>query len=95
MARRSKDMNHNEIARALIRAGCSVLDLSGVGNGCPDMLVGIRNENVLLEIKRPKEKGQTAGRLRESQERFFALWRGPVYKVHSAEDALRVLGLVG
>ena len=89
-----KDMNHNDIAEALIEAGCSVLDLSRVGNGCPDMLVGVRSENILLEVKRPKAKGQTAGKLEKTQEAFFALWRGTVYAVHSPEEALRAVGVM-
>jgi hypothetical protein len=33
------DANHGEIVKALRSAGCGVLDLSAVGNGCPDLLV--------------------------------------------------------
>lgn len=88
-----KDDNHNEIADALRQCGCSVLDLSGVGGGCPDMLVGRHNENILIEVKRPKAKGQQAGKLTEPQEKFLAAWKGQAYVVDSVDAALAAVGV--
>jgi hypothetical protein len=44
------DANHADIVKALRAAGCGVLDLSKVGNGCPDLLVHA-GVTVLMEIK--------------------------------------------
>jgi hypothetical protein len=87
------DGNHAEIVRALRDAFCSVLDLSRVGKGCPDILVAFQGRMVLMEIKRPKAKGQTAGKLEKAQEEFRDSWRGPVVVVHSVEEALAEFGI--
>lgn len=36
-----------EIAEALRRAGCTVQSLAALGNGAPDLLVGIDGRNLL------------------------------------------------
>ena len=41
-----KDDNHNEIVRAFIGVGAVVIDLSGVGDGVPDILVGFRGQKI-------------------------------------------------
>jgi len=84
----NKDSNHNEIVEALINAGYSVLDLSGVGEGCPDILVGIDGDsgkyNVLIEIKSEK------GSLRPKQKEFIATWKGSTTVVRTVDEALFV-----
>jgi len=47
-------------------SGCSVVDLSGIGGGCPDLLVGLNGKSVLVEIKVPSRKVQ-AGRLKSTK----------------------------
>lgn len=91
------DANQAEIVGALRSVGAQVLDLSRVGQGCPDILVGFRGKNHLLEIKRPKAKGEAAGRLTEDQLRFMAGWigRGQAAVVRTVDDALRVIGATG
>jgi hypothetical protein len=86
------DSNHAEIVKTLRQVGCTVLDLSRVGQGCPDTLVAYGNRNVLMEIKREKRKGQSEGTLTPDQEEFFQMWRGPACVVHSPEEALAAVG---
>ncbi|MDR1947604.1 MAG: helix-turn-helix domain-containing protein [Desulfovibrio sp.] len=69
-----------------------MLDLSRVGQGCPDTLVAYGNRNVLMEIKREKKKGQPEGTLTPDQKVFFQTWRGPACVVHTPEEALAALG---
>ncbi|MCL1888902.1 MAG: hypothetical protein FWF99_00155 [Desulfovibrionaceae bacterium] len=88
------DANQAEIIQALRRVGAEVLDLSRVGQGCPDLLVGFRGRNYLLEVKRPKAKGQRAGTLTPDQERFFSEWRGQVAIVRTVDDAPKAVGAV-
>jgi Holliday junction resolvase len=82
------DENHPEIVKALRQVGCSVLSLAAIGKGAPDLAIGYKGRNVLLEIKRPK------GKLNDQQEAFRAAWRGDLCVVRSVEEALLVLGIV-
>lgn len=87
------DANHAEVVRALRSIGCDVLDLSAVGKGCPDLLVvwptaPFRQE--LFEVK-DGAKPPSARRLTPDQERFHAMWRGPIHVVTSADEALAVI----
>ncbi len=91
--RAQADINHSDIVKILQRVGCSVLDLSHVGGGCPDLLVARNNRNVLIEVKRPKAKGQREGTLTPQQKEFMCKWRGPVHVVQTEEEALRAVGI--
>jgi len=60
--------------RDLRTIGATVLDLSQVGFGCPDILVGFRRRNFLVEIKNP----DTYGKLSDDQNEFHDAWRGEI-----------------
>ena len=83
------DANHAEIVKALRSIGCSVLDLSRVGQGCPDLLVAVRGQMILLECKLPRE------RLNARQQRFFGSWSGRCTIVRSAAEAVAVCERLG
>lgn len=85
--RRKVDKNQAEIVAALRAAGCSVVDLSAVGGGCPDLLVGHGTQNFLLEVKQPGEKIRKDDR-GELQRKFHAEWRGQRSVVFSVATAL-------
>ena len=91
------DDNQREIVQALERIGAEVQSLASVGKGCPDLLVGFRGSNFLLEVKRPKAKGQSAGKTTDDQERFLARWagRGQAAIVKTVDDALKAVGAIG
>lgn len=80
------DNNQAEIVAALRQCGAQVLNLSSVGQGCPDVLVGRAGRNMLLEIK------SRGGTLTPDEQEFFASWLGEVHIVYSAEDALKAIG---
>lgn len=85
--RKRRDTNHKAIVEALRAAGASVVDLSQVGRGCPDLLVGRGGVTRLLEVKEP------GGKLNHDQVDFIARWRGTeVRVVTTPEDALRAVG---
>lgn len=85
-----KDRNHTEIVDALRKAGCKVLDLGAVGNGCPDLLVKTQSEDlILLEVKDGK-RPPSERKLNPDQVKFKALWGGSVEVVTSVEEALDV-----
>lgn len=91
-----RDPNHAEIVRALKAAGCSVLDLSGAHiEGCPDLLVGYRGRNVLLELKAASKLSSGAARSLARQEAWAASWRGErVYFVTTVAEAFSAVGAV-
>lgn len=89
-----RDANHNEIVEGLQRVGASVLTLtSASGTGVPDLLVGFRRVNYLLEIKDGKKR-KSERQLRPEQLIWHLTWKGlkPV-KVENLEQALRAIGL--
>ena len=71
------DGNQAEIVSALRQVGAEVQSLASVGQGVPDLLVGFRSRNFLLECKQAKAKGQRMGTTTEAQDELipFALAR--------------------
>ena len=82
------DANQPEIVADLRKVGASVLLLHEVGEGCPDICVGFRGMNYLIEIKGPD------GKLRRSQVEWHWDWRGQVAIARTSEEALRIIGLL-
>lgn len=82
------DNNQEQIVRALRSAGCTVEILSSVGLGVPDLLVGARRSNYLLEVK-DEDGTETV-----AQVEWAARWRGQRAIVRSSLEALRVVGVV-
>lgn len=73
----------------MLRIGCSVLDLSMVGNGAPDMLVGFRGVDQLLEVKRDAKAQE-----QDNQVVFRKTWQGrAVVVIRSLDEALLAIGL--
>src|SRR5512139_2927673 len=79
------DANQPEIVDGLEAIGCSVQSLAAVGSGCPDLLVGFRGANVLLELKVPGEK------LNAAQKPWHAQWKGRAYVVWTLQQAIEVV----
>jgi hypothetical protein len=82
------DANQQEIVKALQAIGASVAPLSTVGSGMPDLLVGFKGKNFLLEVK-DGEKAPSARRLTDDQLLWLAAWKGQSAVVYSIEDAVR------
>lgn len=84
------DANQNEIVEFLRKQGATVQILSSVGKGCPDILVGFKGKNLLMEIKDGlKSASQT--KLTPDQVKWHSEWRGDVDVVFTVYDVLRVL----
>lgn len=93
---RKRDDNEAAIVEALRAAGATVTRLGEPG--VPDLLVGYRGRNFLLEVKEP---GQTEhrrrseggrGELTAAQVEWWDEWRGErAAIVHSVADALMVI----
>ncbi|WZX01626.1 endonuclease [Acinetobacter phage VB_AB_Acb75] len=84
------DANQPEIVAALRKIGCTVQILSSVGKGCPDILVGYRGKNFLLEIK-DGAKPVSAQKLTPDQIEWHDLWNGQVNVVNCVDQAIQVV----
>ena len=80
------DENQRTIVEFLRKHHMEVQHLHSVGKGCPDLLVGYKGVNVLLEVKKNEKK-----KLNSDQVIWHHNWRGQVATVTSPEDALIVV----
>ena len=87
--RRKVDKNQTEIVKVLKQLGCSVLSLADKGHGVPDLLVGFRGRNYLVEVKGEK------GKLTPDQEIFFETWRGQTMVFRCVEEVIEFFKLPG
>ena len=100
-SRGKRDANAAAIADALVEAGCSVVDIGMVGDGVPDLLVGLGGATFLMEVKslesnahRAKGPVPYAEYLTDDQVAFLSTWRGcPVRIVTTPGEALAEVGM--
>ena len=84
------DQNQSEIVAALRKIGATVQPLHGVGSGCPDLLVGYRGVNYLVEVK-DGSKPPSARKLTPDQVEWHINWRGQVAVADSRDAAIAVI----
>lgn len=87
------DSNQAQIVDALRAIGCTVLSLAPLGNGCPDLLVGIFGRNLLLEVK-DGTKSPSRTKLTPLERSFHSTWKGQTATVLNVEDAIRAVNQV-
>jgi len=88
--RKRVDENQSQIIHTFIALGASVLNLSRVGEGCPDILIGYKKHSVLCEIKRNDKAPYT-----ESQVKFMQNWRGgAISRIDSVDAAIRLIKML-
>ena len=87
---RKRDVNEAQIVRELEAAGYSVQRLDGAG--LPDLLVGIQDRLVLLEVKdgdggvstraphRRNDQSEFPASLTPAQVKWWSRWKGPAEK---------------
>lgn len=81
------DRTQRAIVDRLRREGASVCSLHRVGHGVPDLLVGIRGETHLAEVK-DGARAPSRRTLTPDQVRFIEGWRGsPVVVLASPDEA--------
>ena len=87
------DRTQPEIVKALRQVGATVQHLHTIGKGCPDILVGIRGINVVMEIKdgtlSPSKRVLT-----DDEKDWHESWRGQVCIVNSVDEALTAIGAI-
>jgi hypothetical protein len=89
------DRNQIDIVEALRSMGAMVQPLHTVGQGVPDLLVGMGGRLMLIEVKdgtrKPSEQTLTP-----DQERWHAAWAGyPVYVITDVSEVYQFAGLRG
>jgi hypothetical protein len=84
------DRNQPEIVGALRAYGASVQPLHSVGDGCPDLLVGYKGRNFLLEIK-DGLKSPSRRVLTPDQVAWHECWCGQIAVIHNITEALALL----
>lgn len=93
MRRRGKvDANHAAIVAHLKALGCSVQSLASVGGGVPDLLVGRRGVNVLIELK-DGSKSPSERRLTPDQVEWHRRWAGQVAVAETAQEAEEIMNV--
>jgi hypothetical protein len=94
MIRRSRtDDNQKQIVNVLRQVGATVQDTSGVGDGFPDLIVGYRGCNYLMEIK-DGDKPPSKQRHTPAQEKWHDTWRGQATTVTNEIEALCAIGVI-
>lgn len=86
------DDNQTTIVRQLRKLGVSVQHLHTIGQGCPDLLLGVRGKNFLVELK-DGSKSESKKKLTDDEEKFFNEWNGQVNKCETLEEIIKVIGL--
>lgn len=85
------DANQADIVEALRAVGATVQPLHMVGDGCPDLLVGYRVQNFIMEVK-DGDKPPSRRKLTPDQVDWHSEWRGQKAVVKTPEEALAVIG---
>ena len=84
------DSNHSDVVEAFRKMGASVFSTHMVGAGFPDLVVGYRGRNYLVEVK-DGEKRPSARALTEDEQKFFDTWKGQVMIVESVTEIAECL----
>ena len=86
------DDNQAVIVAAYRGVGASVTPTHTAGDGFPDLAVGFRGQNFLVEVK-DGEKPPSRRKLTPDQEEWHRAWRGQVAVVKNVSEALAAIGI--
>lgn len=84
------DANQAAVVRKLRECAVKVEVLSDVGKGVPDLLLGFRGVNILLELKNG-DKPPSARNLTADQKAWHESWPGQVDVVNDFDEAFAVV----
>lgn len=85
------DANQKPIVEGLREIGASVAITSQLGTGFPDIVVGYKGRNYLIEIK-DGDKPPSQRKLTEDEVDFENKWRGQYAIAESLADAYVIIG---
>ena len=81
------DINQSVIVAALRQLGASVQPLHILGGGAPDLLIGWRGQNLLIEVKNGN-KSPSRRRLTVAESEWQYNWHGQVAIISTVDDAI-------
>jgi len=84
------DDNQREIASVFRKLGASVVITSAVGQGFPDLVIGIHGVTCLVEVKDGKKR-KSATQLTTDQEIFHSEFCGMIAIVKTVDDAINLI----
>lgn len=87
------DANQKEIVQQLRKLDVSVLHTHQLGKGAPDLILGYRNENFLIELK-DGSKVKSRQKLTPDELEFQEKWQGNYAVCNSLEQVLSVIDYV-
>lgn len=88
---RKVDSNQAELVKQIRKIpGVSVLHIHTVGKGCPDIIIGHRKRNYLIEIKDPA-KFKSQRKLTPDEDKFHNTWQGQIFTAETFDDIIWVL----
>jgi hypothetical protein len=87
------DQNQPVIVQALRAVGATVQPLHTVKHGCPDLLVGYRGANFVLEVKNPAQRPSDR-KLTPDEKAWHEAWRGQKAVIETIDEALKIIGAV-
>lgn len=90
MRARKTDSNQSTLVKQMRAIGMSVFVTSGVGEGFPDLVAGIKGQNFLFELKNPA-LSPSRKKLTPDEQTFFDTWKGKVYKIETIEDVIKII----
>ena len=84
------DKNQKDIVEAFRKMGATVIDLSKVGKGIPDLMIGYNNKTALVEIK-----SSDKAKFTPHQEAFIREWNGgTLARVNDVDGVIRLINLL-
>jgi len=93
MRPRKTDKNQASIVRALNQIpGVSVADTHSLGKGFPDICIGHKGRNFLIELKNPSQP-RSAQQLTDAENRFHRAWQGRILTVTTLDEILKTLDI--
>jgi len=84
------DANQSLIVKQLRAIGATVQSLADLGKGVPDLLVGWRGKNWLMEVKDWKQP-PSKRRLTPDEKKWHQSWNGQVHVVETFDEALKII----
>lgn len=88
---RKTDLNHKELIDKIRKIpNISVFSTHTIGKGFPDIVVGYKGLNYLIEIK-DGSKYKSQKKLTESELKFHNSWKGQVSIAENIDDVLKLI----
>ena len=87
------DDNQQDIISEFRRLGCSVLDMSRLGEGTPDLLIGYAGQCMLVEVKNGK-KPPSKRVLTGPQIDFWMSWKANPRVVKNLDDVAKTVNVL-